>query len=94
MHRLLPISTSACLLFACDTLFAGTPSHPNPCRPPPPHSGRRYGRGGGQGQGHERRGRVSQHGDLNSQLQLEELLLHLRRLPRDAPLHPSITQVC
>lgn len=63
-----------------------------PRPPPPPPSGRRYGRGGGHGHGQERRGRVSQHADLSSQLQLEELLLHLRRLPRDAPLHPSITQ--
>ncbi|KAI7843156.1 hypothetical protein COHA_003140, partial [Chlorella ohadii] len=61
-------------------------------RPPPQPPARRHGRSGGHGHSQERRGRHSQHGDLSSQLQLEELLLHLRRLPRDAPLHPSITQ--
>lgn len=34
-----------------------------------------------------------QQADLSTQLRLEELLLHLKRLPRDAPLHPSILQV-
>lgn len=95
MHLALAMQ-HACMPVCLRYTFRWHTHSPQPLRrpPPPPPSGRRYGRGGGHGHGQERRGRVSQHADLSSQLQLEELLLHLRRLPRDAPLHPSITQVC